>query len=478
MAILENIKPERVMYYFEKLSSVPHGSRNTSAATALCRDFARENDLEYIEDELGNCVIKKDAYPGYEDAPTVIIQGHLDMVCEKTPDCDIDMSKEGLKLDVSGDDIFAHGTTLGGDDGIAVAMALALLEDKTLPHPAIEALFTVDEEIGMIGATAFDASVLKGKMLINLDSEDEGVFTVSCAGGVVAECTIPVSREEFSGAAYKISISGLKGGHSGAEIDRGRANADILMGRVLNALNKAGNMRIVEVNGGLKDNAIPSASSAVVICDFNPSEITTEFEGIFTHEYVVAEDSIKVCAEKAEKPSFKPMDKESTNKIITALCTYPNGIQSMSLEIENLVKTSLNLGILKTEEKSVTASFCVRSSVFTEKQALTNRLELLTECLGGSVVLEGDYPPWEYMRESKLRDVMTDVFKRMYDKEPIIEAIHAGIECGILSGKMPGLECVSIGPDIMDIHTPSERMSIASVNRVWEYLLEVLKTIK
>ena len=304
------------------------------------------------------------------------------------------------------------------------------------------------------------------------------MFTVSCAGGVVAACTIPVSREDFSGSTYKISISGLKGGHSGAEIDRGRANADVLMGRVLNAINKAGNMRIVEVNGGLKDNAIPSSSHAIVVTDFDITDIVHEVNDVFSHEYIIAEDSIKVSAEKITSVSFIPMDKNSTKRIITALCVYPNGIQSMSLEIENLVKTSLNLGILKTEQDSVTLSFCVRSSVFTEKQALTDRLELITDTLGGTIVLEGDYPPWEYMRESKLRDVMTEIYKKMYGKEPIIEAIHAGIECGILSGKIPGLECVSIGPDIMDIHTPSERMSISSVNRVWEFLLEVLKTIK
>ena len=475
MAILDNINPERVMYYFEMLCSVPHGSGNTTAATAICREFARENDLEYIEDELGNCVI---AYPGYENAPTVIIQGHLDMVCEKEADCDIDMSVEGLKLGVSGDDIYAEGTTLGGDDGIAVAMALALLEDKTLPHPPIEALFTVDEEIGMVGAAAFDTSVLNGRMLINLDSEDEGVFTVSCAGGVVAACKLPVTRETFEGSIYKISITGLKGGHSGAEIDRGRANADMLMGRVLNAISKKGQMRIVEVNGGLKDNAIPSSSTATIVTDFDITNIVRDFNNVFSHEYVIAEDSIKVSAEKITSVTYIPMDKNSTKRIITALCTYPNGIQSMSLEIENLVKTSLNLGILKTETDFVTASFCVRSSVLTEKQALTDRLELLTESLGGSMTLEGDYPPWEYMRESKLRDIMTEVFVKMYDKQPIIEAIHAGIECGILSGTMPGLECVSIGPDIKDIHTPSERMSISSVKRVWEYMLEVLKSIK
>lgn len=478
MAVLDNIKPERVMYYFEKLCSVPHGSGNTAAATAICREFARENDLEYIEDEVGNCVIKKEAYSGYENAPTVIIQGHLDMVCEKEADCDIDMEAEGLRLCVSGDEIFAEGTTLGADDGIAVAMALALLEDKDLPHPAIEALFTVDEEIGMVGATAFDTSVLNGRMLINIDSEDEGVFTVSCAGGVVAVCTLPVEREEFDGSVYKVSITGLKGGHSGAEIDRGRANADVLMGRVLNAVNKSGDMRIVEVNGGLKDNAIPSSSTAVLVSDFDITEVVQKFNDVFSHEYIVAEDSIKVSSEKITSATYMPMDKKSTKKVITALCTYPNGIQSMSLEIENLVKTSLNLGILKTEKDCVTASFCVRSSVFTEKEALTDRLELITESLGGSMTLEGDYPPWEYMRESKLRDIMTEVFVKMYDKQPIIEAIHAGIECGILSGTMPGLECVSIGPDIMDIHTPSERMSISSVERVWKYLLEVLKSIK
>lgn len=478
MAILDNINPERVMYYFEKLSSVPHGSGNTTAATAICREFARENDLEYIEDELGNCVIKKEAYPGYENAPTVIIQGHLDMVCEKEADCDIDMETEGLRLCVSGDDIYAEGTTLGGDDGIAVAMALALLEDKTLPHPPIEALFTVDEEIGMVGAAAFDTSVLNGRMLINLDSEDEGVFTVSCAGGVVAACKLPVTRETLEGSIYKISITGLKGGHSGAEIDRGRANADMLMGRVLNTISKKGQMRIVEVNGGLKDNAIPSSSTATIVTDFDITNIVRDFNNVFSHEYVIAEDSIKVSAEKITSVTYIPMDKNSTKRIITALCTYPNGIQSMSLEIENLVKTSLNLGILKTETDFVTASFCVRSSVLTEKQALTDRLELLTESLGGSMTLEGDYPPWEYMRESKLRNIMTEVFVKMYDKQPIIEAIHAGIECGILSGTMPGLECVSIGPDIKDIHTPSERMSISSVKRVWEYMLEVLKSIK
>ena len=477
LAVLDSIEPKRVMYYFEKLCSVPHGSGNTGEATKLCREFAKDNNLEYYEDSLGNCVITKNATPGYENSPAVILQGHLDMVCEKAKECNIDMSKEGLKLNISGDDIYAEGTTLGGDDGIAVAMMLAILEDKSISHPKIEALFTVDEEIGMIGATALDASGLTGRYLINLDSEDEGVFTVSCAGGVVAVCTIPVDREDFSGNSYRLEISGLCGGHSGAEIDKGRANADVLIGRILNEISNHMAMRIISVNGGLKDNAIPVSAVAEIICEKDPVDIVCKMQDAFTNEFVVAESSISVNSCSIHKSGI-PMSESSTNKIITALCCYPNGIQSMSLEIEGLVKTSLNLGVLRTEEDCVVANFCVRSSVFTEKEALVDKLVLLTKALGGSVVTEGDYPPWEYKRDSKLRDIMVEVFEKMYNKKPVIEAIHAGIECGILSGKMPGLECVSIGPDIRDIHTPAERMSIASVQRVWRYLLEVLSKIK
>lgn len=475
--VLDGIEPKRVMYYFEKLCLVPHGSGNTAEATKLCREFAKDNNLKYSEDSLGNCVITKNATVGYENSPAVILQGHLDMVCEKTADCIIDMSKEGLNLKVSGDNIYAEGTTLGGDDGIAVAMMLAILEDKNIEHPKIEALFTVDEEIGMIGATALDTSELTGRYLINLDSEDEGVFTVSCAGGVVAICTLPVDREQYAGDCYKIEISGLCGGHSGAEINKGRANADILMGRLLSELSNHMNLRIISVSGGLKDNAIPAYSCAEIVCDSDPSGIVSQMQDTFNNEFVVAENGITVKSTNISARNI-PMNLDSTNRIITALCCYPNGIQSMSLEIEGLVKTSLNLGILRTENDKVIASFCVRSSVFTEKKALVDRLQLLTNTLGGTVVTEGDYPPWEYNRDSKLRDIMVEVFERMYHRKPIIEAIHAGIECGILTGKMPGLECVSIGPDIQDIHTPAERMSIASVQRLWKYLLEVLKNIR
>ena len=477
MAILDNINPERVMYWFEKLCSIPHGSGNTAQATAMCREFANANNLEYSEDELGNCVIKKAATPGYENSPAVIIQGHLDMVCEKEPDCSVDMENEGLKLAIDGDWIYAEGTTLGGDDGAAVAIGLALLEDSNIDNPALEVLFTVDEEIGMIGATALDASQLSGKYLINLDSEDEGVFTVSCAGGVVAECKLPVKREAYQGKSYTFEISGLAGGHSGAEIDKYRGNADMLMGRLLSLAADKSDIRLVSVNGGLKDNAIPTRCEAVVVSANDISEVAAECEKVFSNEFSVSEKGVRVTCKVTDNTQM-PMDRESTHRVITALCCYPNGIQNMSLEIPGLPKTSLNLGILKTFDDGVTASFCVRSSVFTEKAALVKKLELLTKQLGGAVKTEGDYPPWEYVKNSHLRDVMHGVYVKMYGKEPIIEAIHAGIECGIIASKIPGLECVSIGPDINDIHTPAERMSISSVQRTWEYITEVLRNLK
>ena len=478
MEVLKNIKPERVMFYFEKLCCIPHGSKNTSEATQMCIDFAVDNDLPYRVDQVGNVVIRKPASEGYENSHTVIIQGHLDMVCQKEKGITKNMDIEGLDLVIDGDFISAEGTTLGGDDGIAVAMALALLEDKSLIHPPIEAVFTVDEEIGLIGATALDTSDLNGKYLINLDSDDEGVFTVSCAGGIVASCSIPVERQNYNGQLYQIEISGLVGGHSGAEVTKGRANADILLGRTLFEMWEANNIRVCQVNGGLKDNAFPTNAVAVIVSNDDITSIASKCQSDFLNEYNIAEKNIKISVSEIATGEYVPMDEISTKKIISALCCFPNGIQSMSLEIPGLAKTSLNLGILKTDNRSVTLSYCVRSSLNTEKVALVNKLKLMTELMGGELSTEGDYPPWEYKQESKLRDIMVETYKQMYNKEPIIKAIHAGLECGILSSKIDGLECISIGPDIFDIHTPEERMSISSVQRVWEYLLMVLANLK
>ncbi|MBP3361789.1 MAG: aminoacyl-histidine dipeptidase [Clostridia bacterium] len=478
MSVLEGIEPKGVMYFFEKLSEIPRGSGNTAAAAEFCMSFARSRGLECHLDKAGNCIIIKEAAPGYEGAAPVIIQGHLDMVCEKEENALLDMSAEGLRLRVEGDKISAEGTTLGGDDGIAVAMALAILDDKTIPHPRLEVLLTADEEIGMIGAAKLDPSPLKGRRLLNIDSEEEGVFTVSCAGGNVTKCIIPVSREDFPGDSFEIKISGLKGGHSGVEIDKGRANADMLLGRVLRTLEKSGKMRVISVSGGLMDNAIPAAACAVVKLDGNPEGVLKECENIFAAEFAASDAEIKISASGIADPEYAPMTEEASHRVVSALCCMPDGIQRMSMNIPGLVQTSLNLGILKTSEEAVEASFCVRSSVSSEKDALTERLKLMTELLGGSCEIIGDYPPWEYLTDSPLRELMKKIYIEMYGSEPKIEAIHAGVECGILAGKLPGLECVSFGPNLSNIHTPSETMSIASVKRVWEFLLKVLAELR
>lgn len=479
MNVLENLEPKNVFGFFEEICAIPHGSRNTRAISDYLVRFAVERGLEHYQDELNNVIIIAPATPGYENAEPVIIQGHMDMVCEKAPDCTKDMEREGLNLAVEGDCIFARGTTLGGDDGIAVAMALAVLDSKTLPHPRVEAVITVDEEIGMEGAAGIDLSPLKANRLINVDSEEEGIFTVGCAGGACTECSVPVERSAFEGAALNIAVVGLLGGHSGAEIDKGRANANMLMGRLLYAIGEKSETRIVSVSGGLKDNAIPVASYAeIVTADAESAEkVCREFEEKFRNEYRVTDGGITVEV-KAGAGDALPMDKASSEKIVCLLCCVPNGIQAMSADIPGLVQTSLNLGILVTEKEYVKASFSVRSSVASQKTMLIDRLTALTKQLGGTVDVSGDYPGWEFDPDSKLRALMVEIFKEQYGREPVVGAIHAGLECGLLIEKKPGLDCVSVGPDIDEIHTFREKLHIASTQRTWALLTETLKRMK
>lgn len=477
--MLEHLKPERVFYYFEKMCEIPHGSGNTKQISDFCVDFAKEQGLEYYQDADNNVIIIKEASAGYENAQPVILQGHLDMVCEKTADCPKDMEKEGLDVYIDGDLVRAKDTTLGGDNGIAVAMAMAILEDKTLSHPRVEAVFTVDEEIGLLGAGSIDVSPLKGKTMINIDSEDEGIFTVSCAGGNTSDCRLPVNVKEYEGTAYTIEITGCKGGHSGVEIDKGRSNANVLMGRLLQDIKNGTSVQIVSVDGGLKDNAIPVQSKAVIVCD---QEIVVkasveQMQKVFLNEYAEVDPDIKITFTREENAKVKVMDEVSSDKIICLLTCMPNGIQKMSMDIDGLVQTSLNIGIVETHEDYFRMSFCVRSSVDTEREMLNRRIGTLMTQLGGAMKVDGDYPGWEYKKDSRLRDLMIDVFKEQYGKEPTVEAIHAGLECGMFAGKIPGLDCVSIGPNLDQIHTVRENMSISSVQRVYEFVLEVLKRI-
>ena len=441
MPILDHLEPRAVFSCFEQLCAIPHGSGNTKAISDYLVRFAAEHQLRCIQDAHNNVIIFAPGTPGYESAAPVILQGHMDMVCETAPDCTKDMAREGLDLFVDGDTIGARGTTLGGDDGIAVAMALAILAAGDIPHPPLEVVITVDEETGMLGAAALDASVLKGRTMLNLDSEDEGVLTVSCAGGNVSVCTLPVTRAPFSGTALTVTVGGLL--------------------------------------GGLKDNAIPRESRAVIaVADAAAAQAAiADMDAALRHEYAAADPdvSVRVDAAQAQQP---PMDEASTQRAVCMLCCLPNGIQAMSRDIPGLVQTSLNLGILTTDADTVQASFCVRSSVSTQKEMLVARLRCLMAQLGGTVAVSGDYPAWEYRKDSPLRERMVAVFREQYGRDPKVEAIHAGVECGLFAGKLPGLDCVSFGPDLTEIHTCRERMHIASVQRVWRYMLEVLRRCK
>lgn len=477
MRILENLEPKKVFYYFEELSKIPHGSGNMQKVSNWLVDFAKARNLEVIQDKSYNIIIIKEATPGYETKEALILQGHIDMVCEKDADCTKDMENEGLDLALDGDFVFAKGTTLGADNGIAVAIMMAILDADNLKHPRIEAVFTVDEEIGLLGASAIDLSMLKGKKLLNIDSEVEGIFTVSCAGGNMTKCTIPISRDDFNGETVKISIEGLKGGHSGIEIDKGRANADILMGRVLYKISQACELRIVSVNGGVKDNVISGKSECVAcvsskkaICD-----VISEMQEAFQNEYRATDPDIKISVDSAAYE--KPLNLESTKNVVRMLTLLPNGVVEMSADIEGLVQTSLNLGVVKTTDSEFITGSCVRSSKETQKEMLCEKIAILAESLGGKTEIFGDYPGWDYRADSPLRDLMIAVFKNQYGYEPKVEAIHAGLECGILASKISDLDCISFGPNLTDIHSPREKMSVSSVERVWKMVVEILERI-
>ncbi len=474
-------EPREVFHFFEEICSIPHGSGNTKQISDYLVEFAKKHSLEYIQEPCGNVIIYKKASKGYESCETVILQGHMDMVCEKEEGANIDFTKDGLSLQIDGDEIFAEHTTLGGDDGIAVAYCLAILDSDTIEHPALEVVITVDEEIGMLGANALDASVLKGKRLINIDSEDEGILTVSCAGGVVGVIEMPVDYVEVEGAQYEILIDGLAGGHSGVEIDKERANANILMGRILFEISKNMGFGIETISGGLKDNAIPRAARTVIWCEEEDEDILYSLaagvERDLAREFRGSEENIRVKVNKLPQQQGVMLHPKNKEILMYVLRQLPNGVQKMSMDIPGLVETSCNLGILKTVGEQVVMEVSIRSSIESEKRALSEKIGYLTEFLGCEYYEKGDYVGWAYNPDSILQKVMMDVYEGMYEKPVKIEAIHAGLECGILSSKLPGLECISFGPDIRDIHTPQERLSISSAKRVWEYLLEVLKNL-
>ncbi len=483
---------EKVLSYFEQLAKIPHGSGNTKATSDYCVNFAKDHSLEYYQDDSNNVIIYKKASEGFENREPIMFQGHLDMVCEKEQGIDFDFLKDSLDLVIEDNYLSAKGTTLGGDDGIAVAMCLAIL-DSDVKHPALEVVFTTDEEIGMFGAQALDCSRLQSRRLLNIDSEEEGVLTVGCAGGARAELLLPLkphyipNNGNIDEDCFRVTVTGLIGGHSGAEIDKGRLNSNVVMGEfLLFLLDNDYHVRLIDVKGGNADNVIPSETVATIFAtyegDFFVAKDLQFLAQEFTLDTVVRTDPDLIVA---VEPVNVPDDDNLTmmlgtvdsERIIEILSSAPNGIMAMSSDIPNMVETSLNLGRVFVDNEYMHAGFLVRSSVEAEKQKLLARLETLASNYGGKVVVDGVYPAWEYVRDSAFRDGVISVYRNLYKRDPQVLTIHAGLECGILQGKMPGLDAISIGPNILDIHSPSERLDLRSTERTINLVLKILETL-
>ena len=475
---LAGLEPSAVFGYFEDLCAIPHGSHNEKAISDSLVAFAKEQGIRYIQDEYNNVILFADGTCGMEDHAPVILQGHMDMVCEKDVDCPLNMETDGLDLAHDGTCVFARGTTLGGDDGIALAYAMALIADKSIPHPPLEVIITVDEEVGMLGANSIDVSMLKGRTMVNLDSEDEGVFTVSCAGGARATLSLKVERKMVYGPCVRLSVDGLKGGHSGAEIHKNRANANKVMGEFMSRILKLMPLCLTSFSGGSKDNAISRSCQAnVVAMGIGLERINTvaqELQDEIREKYDEPEATVQ--AFDVDALGGNSLTTEDTARAVALLCAVPNGVQSYSADIPGLVQTSLNLGVAKLGEQ-FSLTFSVRSSVNQEKEELLKKLRELCAFYDGSYSQMGEYPAWEYRKDSPLRDTMVKLYREMYGKEPEVVAIHAGLECGLLGQKLPGLDCVSIGPQMHDIHTSREKLEIASTKRVWDFLCAVLKEL-
>lgn len=484
MNTISQLKPKEVFEMFEEISKIPRGSSDEKAISDYIAATAKVEGFFVYQDEAHNVIVKKNGTTGFENSAPVILQGHIDMVCEKNANVVHDFMKDPIKLQVEGDFITADGTTLGADNGIAVAYMLAILKSKTIAHPPIEAVFTADEEAGMNGARSLDYSKLQGRQLINLDSEEEGHILTCCAGGLRAKITIPVVWEKARAGhtAFKITIKGLKGGHSGSDIHLQRANANKLMGRLLDNLTKEVPIKITEINGGNMDNAIPREAETVVNCEEQDcgmvSGLCQAFEDLCNKEYRGIEDHISVTVEKLPAAPNRVLSVVTVQRAIAVLMLIPYGVKTMSVDIEGLVESSNNIGIVRTEQDKISFTSATRSSVATRKQLICDEMKMIAMLTGGEFTTRAAYPAWEYNPNSRLREVLENTYKTMFGKEAKIDAIHAGLECGLFSEKLDGCDMVSIGPDMADVHTPDERLSISSTKRTWEYLKEILKNLK
>ncbi|WP_068267970.1 aminoacyl-histidine dipeptidase [Caviibacter abscessus] len=477
---LEKLYPERVFHYFREISKIPRGSGNEKEISDYLVKFAKDHNLYVYQDEKYNILIRKEATKGYKKYKPIALQGHMDMVCEKNKDVEFDFEKDEIKILVKDGFLVADGTTLGADNGICVAMVLSILESNEIKHPKLEILLTTDEEVGMSGAIFFDVSKLESDILVNVDSEQYGTICVSSAGCARVRTMIDFEMEEIinKDKIYSLELKGLSGGHSGADINENKANANKILNEIIRRLSITKDVNIIDFNGGNKNNTIPRESHAHIVCDENfetVNEIVQMAMDSLSYEYKESESTMQVIVEKIEYTGQKQMTISSTYKFMQYISGYLTGVIRKSKDIENLIQTSLNLGVVELNNGHLMINTLVRSAILKEQNDLCDYVVEYGNKFGGESIIDDTANPWEYKKDSKIRDYFAKVFKEQTGQYPKIEAIHAGLECGIFYESNDKLDIISIGPDIKNPHTPDERMSISAVAQTWEFLLKVLE---
>jgi len=480
----EHEKTNDILKWFEEITKIPRCSKQEEKIGAWLMDWAKEHNFEVKKDKVANLVIKVPASAGYENAPVTVVQGHMDMVCEKTPDSDHDFTKDPIKLVYEGDWLTADKTTLGADNGIAIAMAMTVALAKDIAHPPLELLFTVDEETGLTGANALEPDFIDGKILINLDSEDEGVFTVGCAGGINTFSSVPFKFEDIPPGykQHKIVAGGMKGGHSGIDIAMEKANAIKVLARTIFKINNQVDIRVANIEGGRAHNAIPRDCEAVVFFPQADREkvkkIVADMEKTFNDEFKNTDPDLTVSVKESSDGNFsKVMTAAETQRLIDFIFAIPHGVAAMSTDIEGLVETSNNLANIKLEDGTVKVLTSQRSSIISRLNALSSRIESIARLAGGEAHSGDGYPPWPPNMESALLDKSVKLYEKMYGKKPVVEVIHAGLECGIIGDKKPGMDMISIGPDLKNPHSPDEKVNIPAIGKVWDFFVELLKEL-
>lgn len=479
MSELFELNPQRVFFYFNEITKIPRPSYKEKAISDYLAEFGRKIGLETYQDKLGNVIIKKPASEGMEEVPAIVLQGHMDMVCVSV-DPSIDWNQDAVKAYIDGDYVRAKDTSLGADDGIAIAMMLAVLESDSIAHPALEAVFTVCEEVGLDGASGLDVGMIEGRRLINIDSEEDYNLVVGCAGGATLRASIPLHRKKIEGVRYVLEVSGLTGGHSGQEIDKGGANANVIMGRILSSLQTDKLPALISIHGGTKNNVIPTACNAEFIVSEHDAHIIENImpslSDVIASEYAVSDPDFTVRLACHGKATAEAFNEETVRKILLTLNMVPNGVQAMSQNIKGLVETSLNLGVLSCTRREVTYEYSLRSGEASALTCLIGKITTFIKYLNGNVTVSGRYPAWKFRDDSPLRELAKAKYHELTGKDYNILTIHAGLECGILCDRIPEMDAISIGPNLYNVHTVKEHLSISSTQLVWNLLLEILKS--